>query len=208
MPIRCADRIVGAQAAPVPAHPRCCRREHDRSCGGERRFLAQELGIGSLGILQNAATFGRTTTDLFSLRPQALEVFDTKFETGQPVMLSLAPSPIRSDLRKIFAFDYRLFDELSKAGWDAALVPWTYWRTGRSPAPSCGLRLAGDQIPRRDLWLQADRGLLGRTSRPGWRLPARTARLFRGQGLKFPAFPAREAPWSLATILQEVTPRY
>ena len=43
-------------------------------------------------------------------------------------MLSLAPSPIRSDLRKIFAFDNRLFDELSKAGWDAAKVPRTYWQ--------------------------------------------------------------------------------
>ena len=61
--------------------------------------------------------------------PSSARIFDTKFKTGQQVMLSLAPSPIRSDLRKIFAFDNRLFDELSKAGWDAALVPRIYWKT-------------------------------------------------------------------------------
>ena len=77
-----------------------------------RHSSPTSLVSGVSAFCENAATFGRTTTDLFSLRPQALEqIFDTKFKTAQPVMLSLAPSPIRSDLRKIFAFDNRLFVE-------------------------------------------------------------------------------------------------
>ena len=123
---------------------------------------------GASAFCENAATFGTATADLFSLGPQKLELFDTKFKTAQPVLLSFAPSSITSDLRKIFSFDNRLFSELSKEGWQIAWVPRSYSESHGLPRVQAQVCVdQGDQIPRHDLRLQADRALMGAHGRLG-----------------------------------------
>ncbi|HEY2311957.1 MAG TPA: hypothetical protein VGH46_12690 [Gaiellaceae bacterium] len=56
-------------------------------------------------------------TNLFKLSPAKLKADDAVFKKDQPGALAAAPGSIRTDLKKLFAFDNMLFTDVSKVGW-------------------------------------------------------------------------------------------
>jgi hypothetical protein len=56
-------------------------------------------------------------TDLFKLKPATLKADDAAFKKDQPGALAAAPGSIKTDLKKVFAFDNMLFKDVSKVGW-------------------------------------------------------------------------------------------
>jgi hypothetical protein len=62
-------------------------------------------------------------TNLFKLSPAKLKADDKVFKKDQPGALAAAPSSIKPDLKKIFAFDNKLFKDVSKVGWKISRLP-------------------------------------------------------------------------------------
>jgi hypothetical protein len=62
-------------------------------------------------------------TDLFKLSPAKLKADDAAFKKDQPGALAAAPGSIKTDLKKIFAFDNMLFKDVSKVGWKIGRLP-------------------------------------------------------------------------------------
>ncbi len=83
-------------------------------------------------------------TNILTTPPSKLRTDDAAFKAAQPRMVSLAPSSIRTDLTKIFAFDNGLFTELSKVGWTIAKVPRSVLATWAVSGPK--LKPASDKV--------------------------------------------------------------
>ncbi len=62
-------------------------------------------------------------TNLFKLSPAKLKADDAVFKKDQPGALAAAPSSIKTDLGKVFAFDNMLFKDVSKVGWKISALP-------------------------------------------------------------------------------------
>jgi hypothetical protein len=62
-------------------------------------------------------------TNLFKLKPATLKADDAVFKKDQPGALAAAPGSIKSDLKKVFAFDNMLFKDVSKVGWKISRLP-------------------------------------------------------------------------------------
>jgi hypothetical protein len=104
-----------------------------------------------------ARAFGKTTTNLFALRPPELKAERAKFDAARSQLLLLAPRAIEHDLQRILAFDDRLFNKLANVAWNVAniqpatLTRWTIAGRNLKPASdavigyldtNCGLQLA------------------------------------------------------------------
>jgi hypothetical protein len=62
-------------------------------------------------------------TNLFKLSPSTLKKDDATFKKDQPGAVSTAPGSIKTDLKKVFAFDNTLFKDVSKVGWKISKLP-------------------------------------------------------------------------------------
>lgn len=72
-----------------------------------------------------AATYSKSSpgTNVAAVTPAALKANYEKFKAVEKSILGQAPTAIKADLQKIFAFDDILFAALNKANWNFAKLP-------------------------------------------------------------------------------------